>query len=92
MLWPCVTQLQHHLGGGAVHHVLAKTVIIAALGLGLANCGNRVSPSKANSGSVASQAAAAQIGIDANQPRSTIWDLFSNSDDPNKTVNVNKYI
>lgn len=26
------------------------------------------------------------------QPRSTIWDLFSNADDPNTTVEVNKYI
>lgn len=26
------------------------------------------------------------------QPRSTIWDLFSNSDDPNTTVEVNKYL
>ena len=26
------------------------------------------------------------------KPRSTIWDLFSNSADPNKTVEVNKYI
>lgn len=25
-------------------------------------------------------------------PSSTIWDLFSNNDDPNVTVNVNKYI
>lgn len=26
------------------------------------------------------------------QPRSTIWDLFSNADDPNTTVEVNKYL
>lgn len=26
------------------------------------------------------------------QQRSTIWDLFSNSDDPNTTVEVNKYL
>jgi len=26
------------------------------------------------------------------KPRSTIWDLFSNADDPNTTVEVNKYI
>jgi hypothetical protein len=26
------------------------------------------------------------------KPRSTIWDLFSNSDNPNTTVEVNKYI
>jgi len=25
-------------------------------------------------------------------PRSTIWDLFSNADDPNTTVEVNKYL
>ena len=26
------------------------------------------------------------------KPRSTIWDLFSNADDPNTTVEVNKYL
>jgi hypothetical protein len=26
------------------------------------------------------------------EPRSTLWDLFSNSDNPNTTVEVNKYI
>ncbi|NJM82411.1 MAG: DUF3576 domain-containing protein [Tabrizicola sp.] len=26
------------------------------------------------------------------KPRSTIWDLFSNADDPNTTVEVNRYI
>ena len=75
-----------------MHHVLAKTVIIASLGLGLANCGGGVAAGNANRGGAAAQAAAAQAGIDTSQPRSTVWDLFSNRDDPNKTVNVNKYI
>jgi hypothetical protein len=35
-------------------------------------------------------ALAASRGED--KPRSTIWDLFSNADDPNTTVEVNKYI
>lgn len=26
------------------------------------------------------------------QPRTTLWDLFTNSDDPNTTVEVNKYL
>jgi len=30
--------------------------------------------------------------IDAESERGTVWDLFSNSDDPNTTIEVNKYI
>jgi len=75
-----------------VRNSLAKAAIFVAVGLGLANCGGGVSAGKVNRTGVAAQAAAAQAGIDLNAPRSTIWDLFSNNDNPNKTVNVNKYI
>ncbi len=35
---------------------------------------------------------AAQIAATTGERKSTLWDLFSNSDDPNTTVEVNKYI
>lgn len=38
------------------------------------------------------QRAALDKASGADKPRSTIWGLFSNSADPNKTVEVNKYI
>jgi hypothetical protein len=38
------------------------------------------------------QRAALAAASGEDKPRSTIWDLFSNADDPNTTVEVNKYI
>lgn len=35
---------------------------------------------------------AAQVAASSGDRKSTVWDLFSNSDDPNTTVEVNKYI
>ena len=35
---------------------------------------------------------AAQVAATTGTRKSTVWDLFSNSDDPNTTVEVNKYI
>lgn len=73
-----------------MQQVLAKTLILFSLGL--AGCGDGIAAGNVNRTDLAAQAAADQTGIDAEQPRSTIWDLFSNEDNPNKTVNVNKYI
>ena len=38
------------------------------------------------------QRAALAAASGEDQPRSTIWDLFSNADDPNTTVEVNRYL
>ena len=38
------------------------------------------------------QRAALERASGGNERRSTIWDLFSNADDPNTTVEVNKYL
>lgn len=51
----------------------------------------------ASEAQLASQAAvdaqnAAQVAATSGDRKSTVWDLFSNSDDPNTTVEVNKYI
>lgn len=40
----------------------------------------------------AKRAALASLENDGRRDRGTIWDLFSNSDDPNTTVEVNKYL
>jgi hypothetical protein len=40
----------------------------------------------------AQRAALEELETDQQGNRSTLWDLFSNSDDPNTTVEVNKYL
>ena len=40
----------------------------------------------------AAQRASLEEALDEELPRSTIWDLFGNNDDPNITVEVNKYL
>jgi len=69
-----------------VRHVLAALLMV-----GLGAC--------AGNGSLGrSQGAAQQPGQDSPRDRvgeddgSTIWDLFTNADDPNVTIQVNKYI
>ena len=75
---------------------LAKIGVILGLGLMLASCGNRDNGGsalgQANRTGAAAEAAALAAGQDPNAPRSTVWDMFSNADNPNKVVNVNKYI
>ena len=85
-----------HQRGGAVLQGLAKITIIAVAGLSLVGCGNTggggLALGQAGRTGVAAEAAAIQAGRDPSAPRSTVWDLFSNADNPNKIVNVNKYI
>ena len=77
-------------------HKWAKISVILGLSLALASCGARsgggLALGQANNTGVAAEAAAIAAGRDPNERRSTIWDLFSNADNPNKVVNVNKYI
>lgn len=61
----------------------ARFLLVSALGLAVAACGRG-----GNSQASPDQAAA---GRDA-QGESTIWDLFGDRDNPNTTVEVNKYI
>ena len=70
--------------------------------LAVASCGNIGSGSIGSGGSGGSgnifrgneeEAREARIRAGVEQPnRSTIWDLFENRDDPNTTLEVNKYI
>lgn len=75
--------------------------MITAAVAGLAGCGvaNRVGDSAGGSSGVRNAPAQAperdRLGrteYDGRVRNSTIWDLFSNSDDPNTTVEVNKYL
>jgi hypothetical protein len=89
------TRADVHLGGGAVLQGLAKISIITATCLSLAGCdapGGGLALGQAGRTGDAAAAAAAQAGIDTTKPRATIWDVFSNAENPNKIVNVNKYI
>ncbi|MDV7272023.1 DUF3576 domain-containing protein [Thioclava sp. A2] len=68
----------------------------AALGLVLALAGCGASSSKLFSWGGFSRANEAQaqqkVKKDPNAKEGTIWDLFSNSDDPNITIEVNRYL
>ncbi len=87
------TRQDVHLGGGAVLQGLAKISIITATCLSLAGCGGSGGGlAFGPAGRTGAAADAAKAGNDTSKPRSTIWDVFSNNDNPNKTVNVNKYI
>jgi Domain of unknown function (DUF3576) len=87
----------HRLGKVALASGLAVTLAACGGGLGSGNLfGNRTSipteeqlTRKERADEQRARLAAAR-GED--KPRSTIWDLFSNSDNPNTTVEVNKYI
>lgn len=89
-------------------HQLARVTLVAGLAFALSACGGgfasgdsglfRRASSVPTEGQMSRQeradeqraARAAARGKDDKQ--STIWDLFSNADDPNTTVEVNKYI
>ena len=65
-----------------------KAILVVATALALASCG-RLGGSLGGSEAAEEQRAA----LDAQEPqRETIWDLFQNVDDPNVTVEVNRYI
>ena len=76
-------------GRRALHAALAGAIV-----LGLAGCGSGfLGRSRADTASPeASAALAAQRSTAKGRRTGTIWDLFSNAQDPNVTVEVNKYI
>ena len=82
------------------------SVIASVLMLGLAGCGgssgsglfSRKSGTVASAGSLdrreanRAQIAAVEKATGEAKPTSTIWDIFRKNEDPNSTVNVNKYL
>ncbi len=88
-------------------HLLARTALAGGLCLGLAACGGLSSGNLFGRGSSPSvvtgdelemqrradeQRAALAAAQGEDDDQSTIWDLFSNADNPNTTVEVNKYL
>jgi hypothetical protein len=81
-------------------HQLAKVALVAGLAFTLAGCGggglfNRGASMPTDEQLARKERADAQraaLAADDPEQGSTIWDLFSNADDPNTTVEVNKYI
>ncbi len=73
-----------------------KTIIIAAILATLSGCGDRGLFSRSSPSTVGtSQDVLEQrknTPLEENRNRETIWDLFTNSDNPNITVEVNRYI
>ncbi|MEZ5882666.1 MAG: DUF3576 domain-containing protein [Paracoccaceae bacterium] len=72
---------------------------LLALTVALAGCGNGISSGNIFSfgGGQSPRTADTQdtehaMRLDPQQRRSTIWDLFTNAQDPNVTVEVNKYL
>ncbi len=76
----------------------ARFASFGVIGLALAACGGLPTSgigsgdSLGGSGARSQQQGAAQAQRSERLERSTIWDLFDNNDDPNTTVEVNKYI
>lgn len=69
---------------------IVRYVLAALLISGLAACGGSGSLGRLQgTGEAPDQRDPAEI---ANDDGSTIWDLFTNADDPNVTIQVNKYL
>jgi hypothetical protein len=90
----------HRLAQGVIMAGVAGTLAACGSGFASGDSGlfGRSSPGIASEGQPdqraradAQRAAMARSGRDE-VPQSTIWDLFRNSDDPNTTVEVNKYL
>jgi hypothetical protein len=90
------------MGGRMIVQQLAKVALAAGLSLTLAGCGGgglfggdggtRSERQLTLKERADAQRAAYAEANDIDTNRSTLWDLFSNADDPNTTVEVNKYI
>lgn len=79
-------------------HRLLHSTLLGAVVTSFAACGissGNFWPSGTQSGTTVAAdpaAVAAQQQVNENPQEGTIWDLFNNKDDPNTTVEVNKYI
>jgi hypothetical protein len=78
----------------ALARVASKTCLIAAIGLGLSACGGGGGGLFGGNGSRAEPRETRNVTREAalDGERSSIFDLFSGADDPNTTVEVNKYL
>lgn len=67
---------------------MGSILFLSACGGGSLNSGNIFGGGSRTEG----ESQQAQRGPEAEERRETIWDLFQNVDDPNRTVEVNRYI
>ncbi|ALG91575.1 MULTISPECIES: DUF3576 domain-containing protein [Actibacterium] len=72
--------------------VLSAAVLVVALGL--SGCGRNQNPTAAQTAPDSDRPAASSSydPDNTNKNSSTVWDLFANADDPNTTIEVNKYL
>jgi hypothetical protein len=75
-------------------HRLCRLALVAGLGFGVAACGGGGLFGRGGATAPVTEESSAALagGSERGQQESSILDLFSNSDDPNTTVEVNKYI
>ena len=71
---------------------LGKILVMLLALSALSGCGGRLGNAFSNEMSDETRAQLVESGALEDPNRSTIWDLFSNSDDPNVTVEVNRYL
>jgi len=69
---------------------ILRATLLAGLAASVAACGNGIGSGWFSGGSNAETATPALRAQE--EQRETIWDLFKNADDPNITVEVNKYL
>lgn len=76
--------------------LIARMALVTGLALSMSGCGGLASGDsgifKRKPQGTEADGSSAAGPVDAAEKRGTIWDLFKNSDDPNTTVEVNKYI
>jgi hypothetical protein len=81
--------------GASAGGTLNRALIILAVGLTLASCGRLGFSSEGDNAKRAANEAVNE-SLESNtlgdDRKSTIWDLFTNVDDPNTTIEVNKYL
>lgn len=77
----------------------ARVVLLSAIAIGLSSCSripgfgdSGISNPKTTAHSEAAERQLEGTPADPNVERETIWDLFLNNQDPNETVEVNKYL
>lgn len=73
-------------------HGFGKLGLTAAMALGLAGCGLFSGDRASDTLGESETRAAVESSLDRDPEQSTLFDLFTNVDDPNVTIEVNKYI
>lgn len=81
--------------GALAGKTATRVVLFLAVGLTLASCGrvgNMFRSDGPNARAAADRELSESLASMGETRESTIWDLFTNADDPNTTLEVNKYL